>query len=153
MSTFDDYFKTTSYDDIFTDNIEPDMNNNFTIVKGSDLYNDVHDKNINNIIYVKFYQIAIFPDNNMRHIRSYLLKGNNSEGSCFYNYEIKKIKNYKIKNDDVKIIINNIEKNIKKNNKNMRYKYLQYPVYNFNTTPPPNGNEINECVSELLRSS
>lgn len=148
MSTFDDYFKTTSYNEIFPD--ESDMDNNFTIVKGSDLFKENYDKDINNIIYVKFYQIAIFSNNDMKHIRSYLLKGNSTEGSCFYNYEIKKIKNYKIKNDDLKIIINNIDKNIKKSNNNIRYKYLQYPVYDFTNTPPPSGNDINECISELL---
>jgi hypothetical protein len=150
MSNLDDYFKTTSYNEISAEIKEPFTDNNFTFVKGSDLYNDANNDKFDNTIYVKFYQIAIFSNNDMRHVRSYLLKGSNSEGSCFYNYEIKKIKNYKIKNDDVRLIIDSIEKNKKKAEKNIKYKYLQYPVYDFSNTPPPNGNDINECISELL---
>ena len=37
-----------------------------------------------------------------------------------------------------------------KPNNDIKIKYKFYPVYDFVNTLPPNGNEINECVSELL---
>ena len=48
--------------------------------------------------------------------------------------------------------VSNLEKQSKlnKNNKIFKIMYKFYPVYNFNYTNPPTGNDINQCQSELL---
>jgi len=45
------------------------------------------------------------------------------------------------------------EKNIKNSvnqNKDVKIMFKYYPVYNFKFTDPPSGNDITQCVSELL---
>jgi hypothetical protein len=113
-------------------------------------------------------------NSNIYNIRAYKFKGiggsNQGYGNCMYSYDIIDINNYKLSKRNVDKFVEKIKikgdvegaktglgtgnkyKHVhnKDNNKTL-YKYKFYPVYNFNETAPPQGYEINECTSELLR--
>ena len=128
------------------------MSEKYEFIKGSDFYPGFYQENIINDIYIRFYQITLFNNDGKRLIRSYLFKGKNSEGACFYDYKIMNVKEYKISERKVNKFIDYLtNRNLNKLEGNdIKIKYKFYPVYNFYNTSPPNGNEINECVSELL---
>jgi hypothetical protein len=85
-------------------------------------------------------------------IRSFLFIGNTSKGACFFDYKMEEIKDYNLSKNKIDNFVSNLEKQSKlnKNNKNFKIMYKYYPVYNFNYTNPPTGNDINQCQSELL---
>jgi hypothetical protein len=145
----DDYFKTQHADYKLITKYNSD--NDLILVKGDDLYKDCS-ININKTVFVQFYQISIFLTEQKHSIRVYYLKGITGNGACFYDYQISKIKDYKISDSDLKKFIKFLDKKIIESHTeklNTKYKYLYYPVYNFIDTSPPTGNEINECVTEL----
>jgi len=121
-------------------------------IKGSDFYPSFYNENITKEVYIRFYQITLFNVKNKRLIRSFLIKGKTSEGACLYDYKIIEAKIYMISERRLNKFINYITNVLprQKPNNDIKIKYKFYPVYNFENTPPPNGNEINECVSELL---
>ena len=124
----------------------------YEFIKGSDFYPSFYTENIIKEVYIRFYQITLFNVKNKRLIRSFLIKGKTSEGACLYDYRIIEAKNYMISerrlNKFIYYLTNVLPK--QKSNNDIKIKYKFYPVYNFDNTLPPNGNEINECVSELL---
>ncbi len=125
----------------------------YEFIKGSDFYPSFYNENILKEVYIRFYQITLFNIKNKRLIRSFLIKGNTSEGACLYDYKIMEANIYMISERKLNKFINyitNVLPRQKSNNNDIKIKYKFYPVYNFDNTPPPNGNEINECVSELL---
>jgi hypothetical protein len=169
MTDFRELFQTTDYTN-FVPNINQSqaISKTFNLVKGSDLYKGVYDKSdvdIKNIL-VRYYQVAMFSEqdseysqhnfdvdenkNTKRNIRSFLFKGQGGNGACFYNYKIIEIKNYSINEKDVDKFINAIQKKSKNNNSEFKVVYKYYPVYNFNNTAPPTGDQISQCYSELL---
>jgi len=153
MSDFEEHFKTTDYTNFVpNENQKQSLQKNFNFVKGSDLYKGVYDNidaNISNVS-VRYYQIAMFNENDNRNIRSFLLNGQSGNGACFYNYKIAEIKNYSIHENKLDKFVNAI-KNIKHNkNNNHKIIFKYYPVYNFDYTSPPSGAEISQCYSELL---
>ena len=136
----------------------------YEFVKGSDYCKGYYDEQVVETTYVRFYQIAMFndypkkilesglaftPKDNKRCVRSYLLKGQSSKGACFYQWEVIEIKNHKISEKKLNDFIDFLNSNPNKQS-NLKIKHKFYPVYNFDNTDPPTGNEINECVSELL---
>lgn len=112
-------------------------------------------------------------NSNIYNIRAYKFRGvggpggHGSEyGNCLYSYDIINIKDYKLTKRNVDKFIEKIKIKgdvkgsgagnkyryiNKENNNKTLYKYKFYPVYTFDETPPPQGYEINECTSELLR--
>jgi hypothetical protein len=125
----------------------------YEFIKGSDFYPNFYNENIIKEVYIRFYQITLFNNKNKRLIRSFLIKGKTSEGACLYDYKIIEAKIYMISERKLNKFINyltNILPKQKANNNDIKTKYKFYPVYDFVNTPPPNGNEINECISELL---
>ena len=148
MSYLDEMFKTTN-----TDKLKNSCSKNvsFEIVNGSDMYKGYYNESIVETKFIKFFQLSLFNDiNKKRAVRIYNLKGVSSKGACFFDYKILNITNYKISEDKLNIFIKILDKKIKLNNQNLKFKYKYYPVYNFDYTSPPSGNEINECISELL---
>jgi hypothetical protein len=148
-------FETSDYNSLknqLSSNQQNGIKKNIEFVKGSDFYKGYYDKNIVKNCYVKYYQFSIFNERNKRSVRSYLLKGNSSNGACFYDYHIEKVKDYTIKEDKLELFRKFIDKQNKTSDPNSETKimYKYYPVYNFKDVPPPYGNEINQCTSELL---
>jgi len=145
-------------------NHKESIEKHYDFVKGSDFCKGYYDNIVVDVSYVRFYQIALFndypknvinsgialvPKNPRRCIRSFLLRGKNAKGACFFEWEIIEIKNYKISEKKLNTFIEFLSS--KTNNKsNIKIKHKFYPVYNFDHTEPPSGNEINKCVSELL---
>lgn len=139
----------------------------FEFVKGSDFCKGYYDQIVIETMYVRFYQIALFnnyskkilesgiamvPKDGKRCIRSFLLKGKSSKGACFFDWEVIEVKDHKISEKKLNTFIEYLSSN-KNKKSNIRIKHKFYPVYNFDNTEPPSGNEINECVSELLYNS
>ena len=139
----------------------------FEFVKGSDFCEGYYDQTVVETTYVRFYQIALFndyskkvlesgialvPKDGKRCIKSFLLRGKSSKGACFFDWEIVEITNHKISEKKLNTFIEYLSSN-KNKKSNIKIKHKFYPVYNFDNTDPPSGNEINECVSELLYNS
>ncbi len=129
-----------------------ELDKKYEFIKGSDFYPNFYDQSITKEVYIRFYQITLFNVKNKRLIRSFLIKGKTSEGACLYDYKIIEANIYNISERKLNKFINYITNilPIQKPNNDIKIKYKFYPVYDFVNTPPPNGNEINECVSELL---
>ena len=147
----DNFFKTTDCDNM---KITPEqnklINKNFEFVKGSDFYKGYYDNNTIKTIIIKYYQIALFDEFEKRSIRSFIFEGKSSKGACFFDYSIVKIKNYRLSKKKVDEFVDYLNNKKKTNNNEFKLMYKFHPVYNFEYTNPPTGNEINECVSELL---
>lgn len=148
----DSYFKTTDYKNL---KITPEQSlligKDIDLVKGSDFhknYYDMPDENIITNISVRYYQIAIFDEFGKCAIRSFLFEGSGSKGACFYNYKILELKDYKLSKNKIDNFVKYLDK--KKNNSKIKIMYKFYPVYNFDYTNPPTGNDISQCQSELL---
>jgi hypothetical protein len=127
---------------------------NLHFISGSDFYN--HSLNLSNHskpIFVRFYQITSFSNNNNLHsIKSFLFKAKKSNGSCFLYFDTIETNFYTIHHDKLNHFINHLNSNSDKSNNSQifKIKYLFYPVYDFSITPPPSGNDINQVVSDLL---
>lgn len=150
----DEYFKTTDYKNL---KITPEQSllvgKDIQLVKGSDFHKSYYEQPDKNLIQkntVRYYQISIFDDLGKCSIRSFLFEGITSKGACFFDYKIIELNDYKLTKDKINNFIKYIDKEKKKKNLNFKLMYKFYPVYNFDYTPPPVGNDINECVSELL---
>lgn len=150
----DEYFKTTDYKNL---PISPEQGllvcKDIQLVKGSDFHKNIYeipDKNMVQQINVRYYQIAIFDEFGKCAIRSFLFKGTTSKGACFFDYKIEELKDYFLSKKKIDKFVKMLDKEKKKNNKNFKLMYKFYPVYNFEFTNPPTGNDINQCQSELL---
>jgi hypothetical protein len=166
MNNLDHYFNQQFDKDkiVLPQEQKDSIEKHFEFVKGSDFCKGYYDENTVTTTYVRFYQIAMFndysknvlesgialvPKNGKRCIKSFLLRGKNAKGACFFDWEIVEIKNHKISEKKLNTFIEYLSLN-KNNKSNIKIKHKFYPVYNFDYTDPPTGNEVNECVSELL---
>jgi hypothetical protein len=152
----DEYFKTTDYKNL---KITPEqgllVGKDIQLVKGSDFHKSIYeipDRNLVQEITVRYYQIAMFDENGKCDIRSFLFKGTTSKGACFFDYKMVEINDYQLSKKKIDKFVRLLDKQKKKNNSTFKLMYKFYPVYNFNFTNPPNGNEINQCQSELLNN-
>ncbi len=151
---------------VLSPNQKQSIEKNFEFVKGSDFCKGFYDQTVVETKYVRYYQIAMFndypknilesgialvPKNGKRNVRSFFLKGQSSKGACFFDWHVLEIKNYKISEKKLNKFLNFLT--LQNNNSNIKFKYKFHPVYNFNDVKPPTGNDINECVSELLYNS
>ena len=153
----DEYFKTTDYKNL---KITPEqgllVGKDIQLVKGSDFHKtiyDIPDVNLVREITVRYYQIAMFDQYGKYAIRSFLFKGSTSQGACFFDYKMVEIKDYQLSKRKVDKFVNFLDKEKKKNNSKFKLMYKFYPVYDFNFTNPPTGNEISQCQSELLNNN
>ena len=169
MNNLDEFFNQHFDQDKITlpQNQKDSIDKHFEFIKGSDFCKGYYDQTVVETKYVRFYQIAMFndyskkilesgialvPKDNKRCVRSFLLKGQSAKGACFFDWHVMEVKEYKISEKKLNTFIDYISSNIAKNS-NIKIKHKFYPVYNFEDTAPPTGNEINECVSELLYNS
>ena len=150
----DEYFKTTNFSNI---NVTPEqkraIDKDFHFVKGKDFYKGFYEQNIVHKVFIRYFQLAIFSDHGKRAIRSYLFEGkNNNEGACIYDYKIKEIKDYRISEEALEKFVKKIQNAPSKATSEGEFKVMfkYYPVYNFDYTNPPEGNELSQCQSELL---
>lgn len=148
-----DEFFTTSNNLKMSSEQEIRSNKNIQFVKGSDLYKSYYEQpdkhNINNT-NVRYYQIAIFDEFDKHIVRSFLFKGTTSKGACFYDYKIIELKDYKLSKNKLDKFVKILNKQKQNNTTDFKIMYKHYPVYNFDYTNPPTGNDISECMSELL---
>jgi hypothetical protein len=122
-------------------------------VKGSDFYKGYYKEDVLPKMYVRFFQLGMFDGHDgKRPVRSFLLEGETSKGACFYEYKVKEIKDYRISQKTMEKFVDSIKnkKTIKTPKGDFKVMFKYYPVYNFDYTNPPTGNDINECMSELL---
>ena len=150
----DEYFKTTDYKKL---KITPEQGllagKDIQLVKGSDFhksYYQMPDKNLVQNIMIRYYQISMFDDFGKCAIRSFLFQGSTSSGACFFDYKIIELKDYTLSKNKIDNFVKFLDKEKTKNNKKFKIMYKFYPVYNFDHTNPPTGNDINQCQSELL---
>ena len=152
----DEYFKTTDYKNMKITNEQGLLvGKDIQLVKGSDFHKSIYsipDKNSVREILVRYYQIAMFDEYNKCAIRSFLFKGTTSQGDCFFNYKMIKISDYQLSKKKIDKFVRFLDKKKKENSK-IKLMYKFYPVYNFNFTNPPTGNDINQCQSELLNNN
>jgi hypothetical protein len=153
----DEYFKTTEYTNL---KITPEqgllIGKDIQLVKGSDFHKtiyDIPDSNLVQEISVRYYQIAMFDEFGKCAIRSMLFKGATSKGACFFDYKMVEINDYQLSKRKIDKFVRILDKEKKKNNLKFKLMYKFYPVYNFNFTNPPTGNDINQCQSELLNNN
>jgi len=153
----DEYFKTTDYKNL---KITPEQGllagKDIQLVKGSDFHKciyDIPDKNLVREIKVRYYQIAMFDQYEKCAIRSFLFIGQTSQGACFFDYKMVEIKDYQLSKRKIDKFVKFLDKEKKKNNSKFKLMYKFYPVYDFNFTNPPTGNEISQCQSELLNNN
>jgi hypothetical protein len=151
---FDDYFKTTDYSNL---KITPEQSlligKDIQLVKGSDFHKNFYeqsDKNLVKNISVRYYQIAMFDDFGKCSIRSFLFSGNSSKGACFFDYKIIELKDYKLDKNKIDKFVKYLDKKKRANTPEFKLMYKFHPVYNFDYTNPPTGNDISQCQSELL---
>lgn len=149
-----EYFETTDYKNLkLTRDQGLLIGKDIQLVKGSDFHKGIYeipDKNSVENIQVRYYQIASFDDFGKCAIRSFLFEGTSTQGACFFNYKIKELKDYFLSKNKIDEFVKALNIQKTKNNKKSKLMYKFYPVYNFDYTNPPTGNDINECVSELL---
>ena len=166
MNNLDHFFNQQLNNDkiVLPQNQKDSVEKHFDFVKGSDFCKSYYDQTVVETTYVRFYQIALFndyskkvlesgialiPKDGKRCIKSFLLRGKSSKGACFFDWEIVEITNHKISEKKLNTFIEYLSSN-KNKKSNIKIKHKFYPVYNFDYTDPPSGNEINECVSDLL---
>ena len=152
----DEYFKTTDYKNLkITSEQGLLVGKDIQLVKGSDFHKGIYeipDKNLVREITIRYYQIAMFDEYGKCAIRSFLFKGTTSQGACFFDYKMVEINDYLLSKKKVNKFVKFLVGEKKKNSK-FKLMYKFYPVYNFNFTNPPTGNEINQCQSELLNNN
>lgn len=155
----DEYFKTTDYGNL---KITPEqgllVGKDIQLVKGSDFHKciyDIPDSKLVKEITVRYYQIAMFDENGDGKcaIRSMLFKGTSSQGACFFDYKMVEISDYKLSKRKIDKFVKFLDKEKQKTNSKYKIMYKFYPVYNFNYTNPPTGNDISQCQSELLNNN
>lgn len=169
MNNLDHFFNQPLDNDkiVLPQDQKDSIEKHFDFVKGSDFCKGYYDQTVVETTYVRFYQIALFndyskkvlesgialvPKDGKRCIKSFLLRGKSAKGACFFDWEIVEITNHKISEKKLNTFIEYLSSN-KNKKSNIKIKHKFYPVYNFDYTDPPSGNEINECVSELLYNS
>lgn len=157
FNNLDEYFKTTDYKNLkITPEQELLVGKNIQLVKGSDFHKgiyDIPDVNLVQEITIRYYQIAMFDEHGKCLIRSILFKGSTSKGACFFDYKMVEIKDYQLSKRKIDKFVKFLDTEKKKNNSKFKLMYKFYPVYNFNFTNPPTGNEISQCQSELLNNN
>ncbi len=150
----DEFFKTT---DIANTNITKQQKNaiqkDFQFVQGKDFYKGYYEQNIVHKVFIRYFQLAIFNEHGKRAVRSYLFEGKNTQGgACFYDYKILEVKDYRVSEENLDKFVNKIKDQPSKKTDDGEFKtmFKYYPVYNFDYTNPPDGNELSQCQSELL---
>ena len=150
----DEYFKTTDYKNL---KITPEQSlligKDIQLVKGSDFHKSFYkkpDKTVVKNINVRYYQLAMFDEFNKYAVRSFLFSGTTSKGACFFDYTIIELQDYKLSKNKIDKFVKYIDNKKSLNNSEYKLMYKFYPVYNFDYTNPPTGNDINQCQSELL---
>ncbi len=151
----DEFFQTTNMSDITVSNDQKKAINkgNIQFVKGSDFYKGYYQQEVYPKMYVRFFQLGMFDGTDgKRAVRSFLLEGETNKGACFYEYKILELKDYRISQKSMEKFVDSIKnrKTIKTPKGDFKTMFKYYPVYNFDYTNPPTGNDINECMSELL---
>lgn len=149
----DEYFKTTDFNNLPTSKSQNNaLAKNIQFVNGSDFHTNIYDINHVQHKLVKFFQLGMFSQNDKKAIRMYILQGTAPVGgSCLYEYKVTKIKDYSLNNENYsKFEKELIEKNAINSKSDIKIMFKYYPVYNFDFTSPPSGNDINQCTSELL---
>lgn len=157
----DDYFKTTDYTNL---KISPEQSllvgRDIQLVKGSDFHKsiyDIPDQKMIQEITVRYYQIAMFDEygDGKCAVRSMLFKGTSSKGACFFDYKMVEINDYQLSQKKIDKFVKILDKQKLNSKSNPKFKimYKFYPVYNFNYTNPPTGNDISQCQSELLNNN
>lgn len=150
----DEYFKTTDMEkDINIKQAQEKQNAKIQFVNGSQYHQSIYDIDEDKGSNIKFYQIAQFDEFGNVAIRSFEFKGIKSNGVCFYDYKMESYKDHILPKRKAEKFVRFLDKLIKKTptgaiNK-IIYKY--YPVYNFDYTAPPDGSELSQCCSELLK--
>ena len=122
--------------------------NNYTFVSGSKL--GYYDVKITTDVNIQYYQISNFerPDNDKYNVRSYLFQSNCNTGGCCFEYIIKHVKDYQLTKKELKLFVKNLKLTKNTNTKKIKYRFLDY--VEFSTVPPPDGNELSLCNSELI---
>lgn len=126
------------------------MNNErYNFVSGKKL--GYYDVKITHDYTISYFQISNFErfDNENYNIRSYLFKSNCDSGGCCFEYVIKQVRDYQLSKSELEEF-----KQVLKDSKNtpthkVMYKFLNY--VDFTTVPPPDGSELSQCNSELLK--
>lgn len=155
----DAYFKTTDYTNLrITPEQELLVGKDIQLVKGSDFHKgiyDIPDAKMVQKINVRYYQIAMFDElgDGKCVVRSMLFEGTTSKGACFFDYKMVEINDYKLSKRKIDKFIRFVDRQKLKNNSKIKLMYKFYPVYNFNFTNPPTGNDISQCQSELLNNN
>lgn len=158
INELDKYFKTTDYKNL---KITPEQSlligKDIQLVKGNDYHKNIYNitnTNVLNKITIRYYQIAMFENEPDKFaIRSMLFEGTTTKGACFFDYKMVEISDYKLSKIKLDKFIEFLDKEKKKNNSKLKIMYKFYPVYNFDFTNPPTGNELSQCQSELLNNN
>jgi len=126
------------------------MNNEkYNFVSGNKL--GYYDVKITHDYTIHYFQISNFErfDNNNYNIRSYLFKSNCDSGGCCFEFVIKNVKDYqlsKLELDKFKQVLKN-----SKNNVTHKVMYKFFNDVDFTYVTPPDGSELSQCNSELLK--
>ena len=148
-----EFFKTTDYNNLpLSESQNKTLGKNIEFVSGSDFHTGIYDVKVESHKSVKYFQLALFSQDNKRAIRLYKLEGTSPVGgTCLYEYKVIEIKDYLLPDEYFKRFENQL-KNDKSasNDSNIKIMFKYYPVYNFSFTDPPSGDDIKQCTSELL---
>ena len=150
----DEYFKTTDTANMeITPEQKQSINKDIQFVKGKDFYKGFYEQNIVHKVLIRYFQLAIFNEHGKRAVRSYLFEGRNTQGgACFYDFKILEVKDSQISEEALDKFVNKIKDQRPKATPEGQFRVMfkYYPVYNFDYTNPPEGNELSQCQSELL---
>lgn len=148
-----EYFETTNYNNLpVSESQNKALGKNIEFVSGSEFHTNIYDIKVASHKSVKYFQLALFSQDNKRSIRLYILEGTNPvSGTCLYEYKVLKIKDYLLSDE----YFDKFEKRLREqksqnNNPDIKIMLKYYPVYDFNFTDPPSGDDITQCISELL---
>jgi hypothetical protein len=146
-----EFFQTTDYNQLPVSKSQKEsLGKNIQFVNGSDFHTNIYDVKVASHKIVKYFQLGMFSQNYKKAIRVYVLEGTSPVGgTCLYEYKILKMKDYFLNDEYFEQFEKNIKKSINKND-DIKIMFKYYPVYNFKFTEPPSGNDITQCISELL---
>lgn len=121
----------------------------FNFVSGKKL--GYYDVKLTSDYTIRYYQISNFErfNDNKYNIRSYLFKSNCDSGGCCFEYIVKNVKDYALTEEELNEFKKVLKKSKNTKNHKIMYRFLNY--VNFTQVPPPDGNELSQCNSELLK--
>jgi len=130
------------------------MSSDIQFVQSDQVYKNFYDINIVDVIYVRYYQISLYPNSDGKQsIRSILFKGIKNNGISFYDYHIINEKIYLLDKDKIDHFIASINDQQYKNKKELssiKIIYKFYPVVDIKLQDYPLGDELQQCSSQLL---